>query len=226
MIACVGAINPQAEACDNIDNDCNGFIDDNASGTGASCGQSNVAPCQLGTIQCQGGSLTCVGAVDPQSEACNGVDDDCDGMIDDSPSGVGGTCGQTNVGPCEFGTIQCQAGQLLCIGEIAPQSETCNGVDDDCDGAIDDSPSGTGATCGQTSVGPCELGTIQCQAGQLSCVGAVNPAQETCNGIDDDCNGVVDDNVTGAGVACGQNNTFPCSFGTMQCQGGALTCIG
>jgi hypothetical protein len=226
QIACVGAVNPQAEACDNIDNDCNGAIDDNASGAGASCGQSNTAPCQLGTIQCQGGSLTCIGAVNPQAEACNGVDDDCDGAIDDAPSGVGGTCGQTSVGPCELGTVQCQAGQLTCVGEIAPKQETCNGVDDDCDGAVDDNASGTGGTCGQTSVGPCELGTIQCQGGQLACVGAVNPQQETCNGVDDDCNGVVDNNTTGSGVSCGQSNTFPCSFGTMQCQGGALTCVG
>jgi hypothetical protein len=226
MLTCVGAINPQQETCDAIDNDCNGQIDDNATGTNVSCGTSNTAPCQFGTILCQAGSLTCVGAVNPQNETCNGTDDDCDGAIDDSPGGTGAQCGQTDTGPCQFGSIQCQAGSLACVGAVNPQSETCNGVDDDCDGTIDDSAGGTGGTCGQTDTGPCQLGTIQCQNGAFACVGAINPVAETCDGIDNDCNGVVDNSASGTGVSCGTSNTFPCAFGTIQCQGGSLVCNG
>jgi hypothetical protein len=68
----------------------------------------------------------------------------------------------------------------------------CNGVDDDCNGAIDEGYVPTPTSCG---VGACA------RTGQLVCIsGTVNntcapgtPAPETCNVKDDDCNGVVDD---------------------------------
>lgn len=224
--SCVGAVNPVQETCDNVDNDCNGTVDDNPSGAGVACGQSNTAPCSFGTVLCQAGVLNCVGAVNPQTETCDGVDNNCNGTIDDNPTGTGGQCGQTNVGPCEFGSIQCQGGALTCVGAINPQTETCDGIDNNCNGTIDDNPSGIGGQCGPTNAGACEFGTVACQAGALTCVGAIGPQQETCNSIDDDCDGVVDDNATGTGVSCGQNNTFPCSFGTIQCQAGSLNCVG
>ena len=225
-MVCVGAVNPTVETCNNIDDDCDGVVDDSAQGTGVACGQSNTFPCSFGTIQCQGGNLLCVGAVNPQAETCNNVDDNCNGVIDDMPAGAGGSCGQTDVGACSFGTFQCQAGSLVCVGAVNPQPETCNGIDDDCDGMIDEDAAGAGGPCGQTDVGPCSFGTQQCLNGQLVCVGAVNPQPETCNNIDDDCDGVVDDNPVNAGGACGQSNVFPCSFGTQQCQNGALVCVG
>ena len=33
--------------------------------------------------------------------------------------------------------------------------ETCNGTDDDCDGAVDDSPTDQGGSCGQSNIAPC-----------------------------------------------------------------------
>ena len=226
QMTCVGAVNPGTETCNNVDDDCDGVVDDSAQGSGVTCGQSGNFPCSFGTILCQGGNLVCVGAVNPQTETCDGSDNDCDGVIDDMPAGAGGQCGQTDVGACAFGTLQCQAGGLTCVGAINPQPETCNGVDDDCDGVIDDTPAGTGTQCGQTDVGPCSFGTTQCQNGAIVCAGAVNPQTETCNNVDDDCDGVVDDSPTDAGGTCGMSNVFPCSFGTKQCQAGAIVCVG
>ncbi len=226
QMVCVGAVNPTVETCNNVDDDCDGTVDDSAQGSGVSCGQSNTFPCSFGTVLCQGGNLVCVGAVNPQTETCDLQDNDCDGAIDDMPAGAGGSCGQTDVGPCAFGTFQCQAGSLVCLGAVNPQPETCDGIDNDCDGTVDDAPAGVGTQCGQTNVGPCEYGTNQCQNGALVCVGAVNPATETCNNVDDNCNGVVDDNPSDAGGTCGQSNTFPCSFGTKQCQSGSIVCVG
>ncbi|MEZ4296407.1 MAG: MopE-related protein [Polyangiaceae bacterium] len=226
QMACVGAVDPTPELCNNIDDDCDGIVDDSAQGTGVSCGQSNTFPCSFGTITCQGGNLVCTGAVDPQTETCDGADNDCNGAIDDNPAGAGAQCGQSNTGACSFGTLQCQAGGLVCVGAVGPKPETCNGIDDDCDGVIDNNPAGAGAQCGQTDVGPCSFGIQQCQNGALVCVGAVNPQPETCNGADDNCNGVIDDNPVNAGGTCGQSNVFPCSFGTQQCQNGALVCVG
>ena len=226
QMVCVGAVDPQQETCNQIDDDCDGVVDDNTTGSGVSCGQSGTFPCQLGSIQCVAGALTCVGAVNPQPEVCNGADDNCNGTIDDAPSGVGAACGQTDVGACQLGTTACQGGAITCVGAVNPQPETCNGVDDDCDGVVDDNPVGAGASCGASGTPPCSLGTFQCQGGALVCVGAVNPQPETCNGIDDNCNGQIDDNPSGVGASCGQSNTFPCSFGSVQCQAGALTCVG
>ena len=73
----------------------------------------------------------------------------------------------------------------------APTTETCNGGDDDCDGATDESLGG--APCEVTNAfGSCP-GVMQCQgAAGLACAG-LTPAAEVCNGADDDCDGVPDD---------------------------------
>lgn len=74
-------------------------------------------------------------AVNPAAtERCDDVDDNCNGSPDDE----GLQC-RTGVGACEA------IGQLTCIDDtaacdvvaLAPQDESCNGKDDDCDGTID-----------------------------------------------------------------------------------------
>lgn len=50
------------------------------------------------------------------------------------------SCG-SNIGACSFGTQTCNNGLWgQCVGATEPTQETCNGVDDDCNGAIDDNP--------------------------------------------------------------------------------------
>lgn len=73
--------------------------------------------------------------------------------------------------------------------------ELCNGLDDDCNGTVDDGFD-VGSTC-TVGVGACARdGLILCsEAGDASCDAiAGEPVDEDCaNGLDDDCDGVADD---------------------------------
>ncbi|MFO0606448.1 MAG: MopE-related protein [Polyangiales bacterium] len=89
-----------------------------------------------------------------------------------------------------------------CDGGAATE-ETCNGVDDDCDGLIDDGLARRcyGGPAGTMGVGTCRAGTEVCVGGTWSaCTGEVTPRAETCDGADDDCDGTPDDALT---RACG-----------------------
>lgn len=68
-------------------------------------------------------------------------------------------------------------------------AETCNGVDDDCDGMIDEGFS-VGTACDGADSDSCMEGTLQCDG---SCSDVTGDSIEICNGgIDDDCNGQID----------------------------------
>jgi hypothetical protein len=75
------------------------------------------------------------GELTPGGEACNGEDEDCDGKIDEDLGEV--SCG---VGACRNTVPACTKGVLGTCQPLAPQTTTdlCNGVDDDCDGAVDE----------------------------------------------------------------------------------------
>ncbi|MBO6934913.1 MAG: VCBS repeat-containing protein [Deltaproteobacteria bacterium] len=130
----------------------------------------------------------CTAVCTPSPETCNGNDDDCDGRTDEGIAARG--CG-SSTGRCERGTQRCSGGSWgSCEGGVSPRAERCDGIDDDCDGAIDD---GLSRTCG-SDVGLCMLGEQTCSAGEWgSCVGDVGPEPERCNELDDDCDGETDD---------------------------------
>ena len=72
----------------------------------------------------------------PAAEICNGLDDNCDGFIDEDLDGA--DCEITNeYGACPGSEMCAGASGLICIGPT-PTVESCNGVDDNCDGNIDE----------------------------------------------------------------------------------------
>lgn len=105
-------------------------------------------------------------------------------------------CGPTVCGPVE----RCGAG-------IDGGAGSGNGVDDNCDGRVDE-----GCLCAQGAMRACFAGASdrrnlgRCRDGMMTCTelgiwgecsGAQGPLDEQCNGVDDDCDGMVDEGLEG-----------------------------
>ena len=150
------AIVPVPEVCNNYDDDCDGYLDEDEFGAPLvdSCydgpaGTLNVGICSPGTHTCQPGGVfdACQNQVMPQVETCDGEDDDCDGDTDEDELGApllqacyGGPPDTLGVGVCVGGLQTCVSGSFAptCDGQVIPHAETCNGLDDDCDGITDE----------------------------------------------------------------------------------------
>ncbi len=129
--------------CDGIDNDLNGKVDDGYVSTGT-CG-TDLGICTFGSMRCIKGQEVCSGGFRPwkSPDVCDGRDTDCDGEVDEDHEIV--FCeGEPLPPPCHPGVAQCLNGKVECYGRVDPlPMEICNGVDDDCNGAIDDLPPAT-----------------------------------------------------------------------------------
>lgn len=266
---CAGGCVASPEICDGCDNDCDGIADDGAFAPIA-CGSPSPANCN-GTRTCQppqpvGAPGACIPSAgfgacsnSPQTESCDSIDNDCDGSVDD---GVASSqCDPAGAPPgtvygfpsqCQRGTTQCLGGASSCIGGVLPSAEVCDGVDNNCDGIVDNGVAGVGQACG-LSEGPCSPGSTACVGGALQCVGGSGPQPEICDGIDNNCNGATDEvplfDAPAAGQSgCWSNAGTSCShlvFGspvltwdppagatctgngslTQPCNRGSLTCV-
>jgi len=148
------------------------------------------------------------------TEICNGQDDNCNGTIDEGVTPPMGFC--RTVGACAGATASCMGAMgFRCsyggtveidsmTGQPVAVETRCNGLDDNCNGAADESFPGLGTACSSGGVGTCNrTGTFICNmAGtgtQCSVTTSGSPTSELCNGLDDDCDGTADENRTSPG---------------------------
>lgn len=82
---------------------------------------------------------------------------------------LGQACNTGLPGVCEAGTTQCVDGNVTCVPDTQPQPEICNGLDDDCDGQVDEGNPGGGQPCNTGLPDTCATGVTNCVNGQLVC---------------------------------------------------------
>jgi hypothetical protein len=194
---------PTTEQCNGKDDDCNGLVDDKTPQEGQACTNPYSSTCPKGQWKCLNAKYAC-DAPKPTMESCDGKDNDCDGRIDNikgSPSKITKLCSTI----CGYGFQACQfsddgnaANDWGACNAQLPSTETCDGIDNDCDGVVDDGVPGEGQPCNHPSGNTCQQGKTKCVAGKISCLGATTGGSEICDCKDNDCDGQTDE-----GEICG-----------------------
>jgi hypothetical protein len=170
-----------------------------------------LLPCAVqasGSIACWCTDNDADGYGNPASTKCTYPGLDCDdNWCDDPPQCAGCTCGTPECGPC----ARCRNPGAV---------EVCDGVDNDCDGLIDEEPDASascddGIWCNGTETcdsGSCQAGTPPCQDDGSFCNGS-----ESCDEENDQClssgNPCSDTNPC-TGEVCNEEDdtcSYPCS---------------
>ena len=210
----------QVEGCDGADNDCDGAVDEAlamdtlcadaqgvcalVSGDVGSCAQDGQGEWRL---TCD---YTRVMGWEAEETLCDDLDNDCDGQVDEGLSlglagaslGLGEPC--EGVGACAgaSGVVACHEGGVRCDALSSASPESCNGLDDDCDGSVDEALSqpvdeALAGLCLSEGVCAGSQDEQVCTEGDFACAHVLDPLFEpqevSCDLLDNDCDGWTDE---------------------------------
>ena len=219
------------ESCDGADNNCDGTIDEgltttfyaDADGDGYGDPDASTESCSApagyvsNADDCDDTSAL---AYDGADEVCDGVDNDCDGAVDNDDALDAGTWYADTDGdgygdpassslacdqPADYvgNTDDCDDTSELAYDGAA---EVCDGVDNDCDGGLDNDATDAGtwyADADGDTYGDASSSVASCDqpAGYVNNTDdcddtsalAYSGAAEVCDSVDNDCDGDTDD---------------------------------
>ncbi len=167
-----------------------------------------------------------------EDEICD-AEDNCRAVfnpdqLDTDADGVGDACdncpGEPNRGQEDedgdgFGDA-CDPYNCIPNGE-----ELCNGVDDDCDGSVDEGFANDQEEpvdpilCATGAPGQCAVGTSLCLDGQFVCQPNAEGRDEVCDRLDNDCDGSVDEETRNSCGFCGDAPVEICDALDNDCDG-------
>ncbi len=227
------------ELCDLIDNDCNDIVDDaldvpwhlddDGDGYGSNAGPDGRCEGAEGAVVDGSDCDDLNPSVHPGAdELCNSEDDDCDGLRDgpdaldardwyEDADGDGHGDAETRTRACHAPTgTSCETGDDCDDADSAAHPhafEVCDGVDNDCDGEIDDGLLLVWyADADRDLYGDVATSVLACIAPAATVADATDcddadhqkhpAAVELCDGVDNDCDDFVDDGVLGVSSGC------------------------
>ncbi len=241
----------------------NGAYLGDACGAGA-CGGGEVICGSTTTLKCSTDPRTPASPSAP-TDVCDELDNDCDGTTDESYiaggtvklSGAllaadngkvkGASCG---AGECAGGTVVCGSpttlvcstdvnGKTTVDGQTVTKTDTCNGLDDNCNGTTDDdfvATSGAsrkplanalfsgdngkikGASCGVGECAKPSAGTVVCneEGTALLCSSDERAQTDLCDNLDNDCDGTTDDPYLAGGTVTLTNAKYTVDNGKVK----------
>ena len=248
------------ETCDGVDNDCDGtadedvltqyYVDADEDGFGDDNNMVEACDPTLSLSDIGGDCNDQDAAISPMAfEVCDTIDNNCDGLIDDETA-VDATLWYEDSDADGYGNIDIT--QMACTQPngfidngfdcndletfIYPNAdEYCDGVDNDCDGTVDEPESVDAmvyyADTDSDGFGDLSSPTISCTlptghaANATDCNDGsadINPsATEICDGLDNNCDGSIDlSDATGATmwyIDSDSDGFGSASFGLLQC---------
>jgi hypothetical protein len=203
---------PKEEICNDRDDNCDSNIDEGFANKGQPCDGDDIDRCTDGTWVCDGQDLICSDNSSSFVELCNELDDNCEGNVDeDFKTGgryfysdadghqlsKGDGCG---FGVCSRGVVVCSTDNLslTCSTADKKMPEVCDGLDNDCNDAVDDVAS---APLADKQSGVCG-GTFQICMGnngwhepEYRSIPDYEASETSCDGMDNDCDGHVDNHL-------------------------------
>ncbi len=156
VLTCSDVSGSTLDVCDGVNNDCDASSVDGSEDarTGEACDGFDTDLCKEGTNSCTAGNMVCSDTTTSTTDfTCNGLDEDCDGQIDDGASfrNYYKDADNDNYGvSSDFRYLCAPSGYYdqTWVGisdcndndsSIHPYAtETCDGVDEDCDGSVDE----------------------------------------------------------------------------------------